>query len=348
MIKLNHIYILAHAALWVSAYLILSPQPLGLVELEMGFLSERGVSWFLLYEFAVKILFVYSYAHWALPTYLRRRTTLYFLGINLSYFLVFCITDWLISRWVLYPDSPNPSLDYTEMEFKLGVMQLVIHAFLLIFANLYGFAYAWFRERNLRRILDKEKLRTELEALRHQIHPHFLFNSLNSLYGLAFIQGAEQTAEGIARLAHMMRYMIYETSVDFVPLDKEIAYIKSYLDLQKLRIGHAVDVDFQIEGTTEHKQIAPLLFIPFIENAFKYGVSKLNDSYIHIIVKVASGRLEFSVHNSVHQRSSGDPSYSGVGLVNVRQRLALIYPNSHQLEVIQKEDAYLVHLLLDL
>ena len=345
MIKLSHISFLSHAALWGSAYFLLSPYPLGLVELKMGSLSPRGVSLFLLYEFFIKILFVYTYAHIALPTFLKQRRPLYFIGINLAYVLVFAVTDWAISRWVLYPEVTPDSWAYT---MRLGMMQLVVHIFLLVFANLYGFAYAWYKERNLRRILDKEKLRAELNALRHQIHPHFLFNSLNSLAGLAYTQQADRTAEGITQLSHMMRYMIYETSAETVPLEKEIAYIQNYLDLQKLRIGDSVEVAFTIEGTITNRQIAPLLFIPFIENAFKYGISKLSPSYVRIQLRSDLGQITFSVENTLHDQEVNDHSYGGVGLINVKQRLQLLYPHAHQLTVTQTQTTYTVTLLLDI
>jgi len=204
-------------------------------------------------------------------------------------------------------------------------------------------------ERFLLQEVKAKQVKTELELLKTQINPHFLFNTLNNLYGMARKQ-EKATADGIARLSHLMRYMIHDSKVDRISLDKEIDQIKRLIALQKLRFSEEdkIDIDFKIEGQTKSVLIPPMLMIPFVENAFKHGISLKAPSFIHIQLIVEQEILQLSIQNSCYDISSKKNAFnSGLGLQNVKRRLELLYPNSHQLTTHKTGETYEVKLVLE-
>lgn len=196
------------------------------------------------------------------------------------------------------------------------------------------------------------KSQANLTLLRSQINPHFLFNTLNSLYGTALQENAEKTSEGIQKLGDMMRFMLYENNQNAISLAREINYLKNYIDLQKLRIANSpqIAIDTQIDESFDNLQIAPMLLIPFVENAFKHGISFNEPSFIKINLQILNNRLLYSVNNSVHPKNQSDPEkeVGGIGLENVKQRLGLLYPGKHELVIRENHKEYFVHLTLTL
>jgi two-component system LytT family sensor kinase len=191
-----------------------------------------------------------------------------------------------------------------------------------------------------------------LDFLRSQINPHFLFNALNTLYGTALQENADRTGEGIQRLGDMMRFMLQENMHEKILLTREIDYLNNYIALQKLRTQTSpdIDIDVQIEDHILGLQIAPMLLIPFIENAFKHGISLREPSHIKITLQTKGNTLYFDVHNSIHTRPDNDPEKgkSGIGLVNVKQRLKLLYNNKHELIIRENASEFFIHLTLNL
>lgn len=191
-----------------------------------------------------------------------------------------------------------------------------------------------------------------LDFLRSQINPHFLFNALNTLYGTALQENAERTGEGIQRLGDMMRFMLQENMHEKILLTREIDYLNNYISLQKLRTQTSPDIviDTQIEDHILGLQIAPMLLIPFIENAFKHGISLREPSHIKITLQTRDNTLYFDVHNSIHSKKDNDPEKdkSGIGLVNVKQRLKLLYHNKHELIIRENASEFFIHLTLQL
>lgn len=189
------------------------------------------------------------------------------------------------------------------------------------------------------------------DFLRTQINPHFLFNALNTIYGTAINEKADRTAEGVQRLGDMMRFMLEENMQQWIPLSKEIDYLKNYITLQKLRTDSSptIRVDTSIEETTEGS-IAPMLLIPFVENAFKHGISFRDPSHIRVTLAMKEGKLYFDVYNSKHERSLNDPEIgrNGIGLPNVQQRLELLYPQKHELIIRETATEFFVHLTIQL
>ncbi len=179
--------------------------------------------------------------------------------------------------------------------------------------------------------------KADLQLLRSQINPHFLFNALNTLYGTALRENASDAAAGIQKLGDMMRFMLHDNHLDAIPLEREVEYLQNYIDLQKLRIQTQPDIQITHDIQTERcpLSIAPMLLIPFVENAFKHGISLRNPSWIRIALACEEGVIRFTVSNSVHPHQPGDPEqqHSGIGLQNVRERLALVYPGKHSLQI---------------
>jgi len=191
-----------------------------------------------------------------------------------------------------------------------------------------------------------------LDFLRSQINPHFLFNALNTLYGTSIQENAERTGEGIQKLGDMMRFMLHENIQEKIPLMREVDYLKNYIDLQKLRTHTSPEIVIQteIEESVNGLQIAPMLLIPFVENAFKHGISLRESSHIKITLHTEGLKLFFDVHNSVHPKTGIDPekNHAGIGLDNVKQRLQLLYPNRHELMIRETAKEFFVHLTLQL
>ncbi|MBC5772725.1 histidine kinase [Pontibacter sp. KCTC 32443] len=191
-----------------------------------------------------------------------------------------------------------------------------------------------------------------LDFLRSQINPHFLFNALNTLYGTALQENSERTAQGIQMLGDMMRFMLHENMQQKILLSRETEYLRNYIDLQLLRTSASpvIAIETNIEDVLEQKYIAPMLLIPFVENAFKHGISLQQKSWIRISLHSDRNKLYFDVYNSTHKKSEHDPekNTSGIGLVNVKQRLELLYPEKHELIIRETPEEFFVHLTLEL
>jgi sensor histidine kinase YesM len=191
-----------------------------------------------------------------------------------------------------------------------------------------------------------------IDFLRSQINPHFLFNALNTLYGTALEEKAERTGEGIQKLGDMMRFMLQENMQEKIGLTREVEYMNNYINLQKLRTDASpgISIKADIADDVEGLQIAPMLLIPFVENAFKHGISFREPSFITISLKRIANTLHFEVRNSTHAKMQNDPEKynTGIGMNNVQQRLELLYPGKHQLQVNNAGNEFVVSLTIQL
>ncbi|MBO9593778.1 MAG: histidine kinase [Niabella sp.] len=237
-----------------------------------------------------------------------------------------------------------------------GAPFLGIYVLLLLWTGIVVIPLAWWIYKN-----QKEKLglktalgssEANLSFLRSQINPHFLFNALNTLYGTALQEHADRTGEGIQKLGDMMRFMLHENVQDKILLVREVEYLNNYIDLQKLRTVNSPDILIQvkIDEPASGLQISPMLLIPFVENAFKHGISLKEHSYITIALHTQDNILYFDVQNSIHLKLDGDPEKlkSGIGLPNVKERLQLEYPDRHELVIRQTAKDFFVHLTINL
>jgi len=196
-------------------------------------------------------------------------------------------------------------------------------------------------------LTEQEKLQSELALLKSQVNPHFLFNTLNGIYA-ATLGKADNASEMIIKLSDIMRYTISEAHLDSVPLQKEINYISNYIELQKLRLSSKVSLEYTVKGEASDYEIAPLLLIPFVENAFKYGVNPELDSSIFVLIEINGSELQLKVYNSKVEIESTLQETTGLGIENTRLRLNLIYPGKHKLEIEETESSYSVSLYISL
>ena len=219
--------------------------------------------------------------------------------------------------------------------------------FIVIFVGMLRFAKDWFEFEARRKELENENLTAELNFLKEQINPHFLFNTLNNLYYLAFTQ-SPNTTEVIAKLSQMMRYMIYDSNYPKVPLAKEIEYMQNYISLERLRLNDSIPIQLEIHGNVEEVRIAPLIFITFLENAFKHGVSNNNPkAWVNVSIRLEGGQCIYKVENSkIPPAHKTMEEKSGIGLQNVKRRLELSYPGKYQLQVDDQPDRYAIQLNL--
>lgn len=242
------------------------------------------------------------------------------------------------------PGSIDPGNQPPPDRFKLFIPEFsyTIFVFLFIFTVSTGIRIIMQWQQS-----EKEKVNAELAFLKAQINPHFLFNTLNNIYSMSFNKD-ERTTEAIEMFSDMMRFVIYETCHEFVPLSKKFEYIDTYISLQKLRLSDSVKVNYQKLGDAHSLHIAPLILMPFIENAFKYGVSTEKDSIIDIIIAIDNDELDLSVKNSKFQLQRIENETTRVGVENTIKRLQLIYPGRHTLSITDNSVEYFVSLHLNL
>ena len=226
------------------------------------------------------------------------------------------------------------------------IIQSVIDLFIILFIGLLRFAFDWLELDIHRRQLETEKLNAELQFLKAQINPHFLFNTLNNLYYLSTIK-SDSAPLVISKLSEVMRYMIYDSNHAQVSLAKEIEYMQYYIALERLRVREGMPLEFEVAGRTDIL-ISPLILITFLENAFKHGVSNGNDHcWIKVRLEVEGTRLMYRIANSKIKTASYLSDGEGIGLKNVKRRLDLSYPGKHQLNIDDQEDSYSVTLTIE-
>jgi LytS/YehU family sensor histidine kinase len=207
---------------------------------------------------------------------------------------------------------------------------------------------AWFQNEQTQQDIKKEHLATELAFLKSQINPHFLFNSLNSIYSLAF-KKSDLAPEAILRLSKIMRYVLDESPSTCVPLEKELDHLQDYVELQKLRLTEKTKLSFVVDNQTSNQTIEPMLLVPFIENAFKHGADTTIQSVITIKINIHANQLIFQSTNTIAQRNTNQTEQdSGIGLKNVARRLQMLYPGHHKLDVMEEKNLYAVTLFLTL
>ncbi len=217
--------------------------------------------------------------------------------------------------------------------------------FLTLFLFLVILSFVLRVNRQLAKI-KSEKLKAEVSYLKAQINPHFLFNTLNSLYALT-LEKSDEAPEAVLKLSSMMRYVVTESVADYVSLEKELTYINDYIALQKLRLDASTKVFFEVKGDTKGKRIAPLILISFIENAFKYGANPDIQSTISILIDVFDTSLSMRVNNQIVVEAVSDDFKTEKGIKNTIKRLNYMYPNEHVLEINQSKDAYSVVLKIE-
>lgn len=218
-------------------------------------------------------------------------------------------------------------------------------ALLFLIGGFIRLAFSFIRNQNEKKILENANLNAEVNFLKSQINPHFLFNTLNSIYAQAHSR-SDKTEFSILKLSEMLRYVLYDSGENNVELAKDIRYIDNYIDLQKIRLSSKVKINYSVEGDLNNSTIAPMLLITFIENAFKHGISYMHPSTVTIQIEVFEKTLTLLITNPVVNKNSFTPG--GLGLKNVTRRLDLLYPKKYLLDIHSDDLVYIVNLKLDL
>ncbi|MEL6538587.1 MAG: histidine kinase [Bacteroidota bacterium] len=232
---------------------------------------------------------------------------------------------------------------YKIVKFALGIYPIVA------IATVIKLLEHWYRNQNTQQQLSQEKLEAELKYLKAQIHPHFLFNTLNNLYALT-LKKSDAAPEMVLKLSDLLNYMLYDCNENRVPLDKELKQIENYLALERMRYGDRLDIRYSVNGTVTGHRIAPMLIIAFVENSFKHGTSEeLNQAWVNVELEVDEQTITLKVENSKADSAAADDRQykEGIGLNNVRRRLELLYPERHELKVLDSQDSFLVVLKLE-
>ncbi|MEM6316606.1 MAG: histidine kinase [Bacteroidota bacterium] len=241
--------------------------------------------------------------------------------------------------WV--PQSEAPSTTFYVMPSTFPLLGMVVSVPFVVILQ-------WFKQSSQIAVLEKERADSELNALKQQINPHFLFNTLNSLYALGIEEDSEKTADGIAKLGTLLRYNLNDTQRPFIPLQKEMDYLQKYIELQKLRLAPNNQLTVELPNTNDTDyQIAPLLLIPFIENAFKFGGSATEETDIKLSIRLEEGTLNMELFNTI-AKSGQQHESNGIGIANTRKRLAHLYPQRHELVLEETAEAFEVQLKIEL
>ncbi len=302
----------------------------------LGIFPFQKTAWFLLLAVSALTCPVYLfYSKIVVPRFLFTRK--YRLYRVITLFSVFFLHFWIFllykAAYPIYPGDNNTYFIYSSMTLTRETAWIVIDICLAV-------SIAYMRknldEKETVELLRKENIYYKLRYFRTQLNPHFLFNSLNSIYSLS-LSKADKTPEVIVRLSDIMRFLIYECNEDKIPLEKEIEFIRNYIEIERIR--YDADIQFTVEGQSEHVMIEPFLFISFIENGFKHAIDhSFAKPFIYITLKISEDQIALNVINNTSLELEAQAKrIQGKGLLNSKCILELLYPNTHALDIIQVE-----------
>ncbi len=293
----------------------------------------------------VKIVFTYFTLYYLLPKLLLTgKYAGFFGGLILSSFIAGIAQRYVafnIDYPIYYPEALKDPFFYFPKIVKMFVGIYPV----TFFAVAIKLLKYWYANQQARQVLTQEKLQAELQFLKTQIHPHFLFNTLNNLYALT-LKKSDKAPETVLKLSELINYMLYECTSDEVPLKKEIKFIRNYVDIEKMRYGDKLDVDIRVTGEVNERTIAPLILLPFVENCFKHGASEeLQQSWVKLTIDSQPHVTIIKVENN-KASENGLNRKEGIGIQNVKRRLDLLYPDKHELKIINGEETFLVILTI--
>ncbi|MFB9053642.1 sensor histidine kinase [Formosa undariae] len=343
MHKNKNITIFLHLLVWLTLFCL--PYLLSYSE-EQELDRVKAHFWIPLF-FSV-IIFYFNYFV-LIDRFLFPKKTILFIVLNTAIIGLFLfLKEYIEDNY--FQDILKKRFENTSREeppFKIAIyIQLLSYLAPLFFAVALKSTKRWVKTEAERKEAANFKLKSELQHLRYQLQPHFFFNSLNNIYSLVDIS-PEQAKSTIHSLSKLMRYLLYETNIEEVPLSKEVDFMKKYLDLMKLRISDKTHVVYQFPSGITAIKIAPLLFISLIENAFKHGVSANKESEIKIAMSAEGSTVRFKIENANFPKQSDDKSGSGIGLQNLKKRLDLLYPNKHIFNTDIIEGQFIVDLQIE-
>lgn len=349
--KRSYITVLLHILLWVLfAFILLFYHPLSWnITLPYQFWIKQGCI------LVILVLVFYLNSFVLVPELLLKNKNLAFvvvvlLIITMAGPVVKKIDDLLNLPWLMDKAFRDMAIPRRPRGDRLDLFLIMMILLILGISTSFTLIRKWQRDKQFREFLEKEKIGSELSFLKAQINPHFFFNTLNNIYALTHVD-VDASRKALHKLSRMMRYLLYETQVDSTPLSKEISFIVDYIELMKLRLQKTTQVRFEGPLPGHDIHVAPMLFLPYIENAFKHGVSAVEPSDIAIELSLENKILDLKVKNSVFNEQVGlADTYGGIGLSNTQRRLDLLYPGRYTFSagLSESQNEFVVHLTLTL
>ena len=301
----------------------------------------------------VHMALVYGIIYYFLPRYLSKNKnqadTTPLLGIFIIMIACFNYLNFLLT----FSISTRMGF-FTKMPDMNFIIPIWIRQIVFNYPTVVGFALAikllkrWYLKQKETDQLVREKINAELQLLKAQVHPHFLFNTLNNIYSF-ILNGSDKAPEMIKKLSSLLHYILNDCNRKWVPLDKELSMIQDYIALEQIRYGERLNLSLHIQGSPKDKMISPLMLIPFVENSFKHGTSRmLTHPWVRLDIHIEKDFLEFKLTNNKPEYNIEPTGKRGIGLNNVKKRLQLIYPESHSLNIVESEMSYEVFMKIAL
>lgn len=342
--KNNLIFHLIGIIIFLTFPLLFVPRPEGVPLFNLTIPAIRD-----LVAGSLMIVFFYSNYYFFVPSLiLKRKYVLYILIVLIAFAAIIILPSLLTGKF--HPSSPPPPNINIETPRKLAQNSffLSISHNILLFLSVVAFSIFLRVQERLFKI-EKAKNQMEILSLKEQINPHFLFNILNNIYGQAIEDNSQKTASSILKLSDMLRHVVHDAQHQWVSLKKELSYLDSYIQLQLQRLGESVELIYLIKGSySSSLRIAPLILIPFIENAFKHGINPDQKSKIEIIISLEEKFLNLSVKNSKANVRLNENEKSGAGLNITLNRLNILYHDKYNLKINDFRDSYQIELKLEL
>lgn len=298
-----------------------------------------------------------SVVFYLIPRFLEKRRIFPYVVLSLVLIALLSLLEFGLDQLILHlfnlPTGPEEISDkmitfYRRKSYDFPILPVNLVVYTL------GLLYGLSRDRLLKYRQEskmfQEKMKADIDLLRSQINPHFFFNALNNIYAITQRNQDDEAGQAIMKLSGLMRYMIYDSDVAQISLAREWEHIENYVDVAKLKFDKQdkLDVKLRKEGHFRDHKISPLLLIPFVENAFKHGISSTGDGYIHLSLLLSDGELRFCIENPIFKKEEPWKKHPGIGLDNVKKRLRMLYPDSHHLEISDTGEKFDVKLTIRL
>ncbi|MGJ8745496.1 sensor histidine kinase [Polaribacter sp.] len=332
-----------HTFFWVGVYFFYT------YFLGYGSNNIEYVNEFSAFLMPTSIIVCYLFLYYLIPNYLQKKKYAYFILYSIYTFIIatcFLILS-ILYGFVLLENAENQSVIPLTKSLPFIVLGVYMVILFVIVMGLVVYNYlSQIKNEDLKNKFLKTQLQLkeqELKFLKMQIHPHFLFNSLNTIYGFA-IAKADETPEMILKLSNLLDYILYQVEKPKVLLIEEVNHLEDYISLEKMRFHDTLKVNFSKDNLNDAIQIPPMLLIPFVENSFKHGVIIDGSIKVDIHLKTANNCLFFEIENSSKRKEEAS---TGIGLQNIKKRLEMLYPEKHQLEIIDKKDVFKVSLKIE-
>jgi two-component system LytT family sensor kinase len=308
-------------------------------------------------DVSTALILFFSVVFFLLPKYLEKHRIFPFIALSVVFVALLSLLEYQLHQIILHlfnlPTGPDEISDkmmtfYRRKSFDFPILPVNLVIFTL--GILYGISRDWIRKYRKESKIVQEKMRADIDLLRSQINPHFFFNALNNIFAITQRNQDHEAGQAIMKLSGLMRYMIYDSDVAEISVAREIEHIANYLEVVRLRFGKddKVDIRLHTEGYFQNDKIAPLLLVPFLENAFKHGIGTKGEGYVHLDFIHEDKNLLFRIENPVLEKEEPLKKHSGIGLENVKKRLQLLYPDRHRLDISTSDGKFKVELILRL